>query len=108
MKTIVLSIITLSGLIFTGSSLAMDMPAVGKAKCGACHAIDKKLLGPSFIDVSVKYKGDKQAVSKIEANIKKGGVFGWKLGNQSMPPRGLGANDAQVKELSEFIVGLGK
>ena len=108
MKSIILNVVATAGLIFAGSVLAADMPAMGKAKCGACHAIDKKLLGPSFIDVSAKYKGDKDAASKIAANITKGGMFGWKLGNQSMPPRGLGANDAQIKEMSEFIVGLAK
>ena len=107
MKSIA-SAVAIAGLIIAGSALAVDMPAVGKTKCGACHAIDKKLIGPSFMDVSAKYKGDKDAASKIAANISKGGQFGWKLGNQSMPPRGLGANDDQIKFMSEFIAGLAK
>jgi cytochrome c len=108
MKSIIVHIVAITGLIIAGSSLAIDMPGVGKAKCGACHAIDKKLVGPSFEGVAAKYKGDKDASSKIAANIAKGGTFGWKLGNQSMPPRGLGANDAQIKLMSEFIIGLAK
>jgi len=107
MKSIA-SAVAIAGLIIAGSALAVDMPAVGKTKCGACHAIDKKLIGPSFMDVSAKYKGDKDAASKIAANISKGGQFGWKLGNQSMPPGGLGANDDQIKFMSEFIAGLAK
>ena len=108
MKSIIVSMVAAAGLSISVSALAVDMPAAGKAKCGACHGVDKKLVGPSFVDVSVKYKGDKEAAVKIAANITKGGTFGWKLGNQSMPPRGLGANDEQIKLLSEFIVGLSK
>ncbi len=95
-------------LVIAGPALAVDMPAVGKAKCGACHAVDKKLVGPSYIDVSAKYKGDKDAAGKIIANVTKGGMFGWKLGNQSMPPRGLAASDADIKTMAEFIIGLSK
>lgn len=106
MKTMIASMIATAGLMVAGSALAADMPPVGKAKCGACHAVDKKIMGPAFMDVSAKYKGDKDAASKIAANITKGGSFGWKLGK--MPPKGMGANDAEIKTMSEFIVGLAK
>ena len=95
-----------AGLIIAGSALAADMPATGKAKCGACHAVDKKVVGPAFTDVAAKYKGDHEAVSKITASITKGGEFGWKLGK--MPAKGMGADDAQIKEMAEFIAGLAK
>ncbi len=107
MKSIIASIVATAGLIIAGSALAVDMPPAGKAKCGTCHTIDKKLIGPAWIDVSKKYKGDKQAASKIAANITKGGAFGWNLG-VAMPPKGLGATDAEIKSLSEFIAGLAK
>ena len=106
MKSIIISMIAAAGLVVAGSALAVDLPAVGKAKCGACHAVDKKVVGPKYMDVSLKYKGDKDAVSKIIAHATKGGSFGWKLG--VMPPRGLGATDAEIKTMAEFIVGLAK
>jgi cytochrome c len=93
-----------AALMVAGSAMATDMPAVGKAKCGACHAIDKKVVGPAWNDVAKKYKGDANAASKIAANITKGGEFGWKMGK--MLPRGMGATDAEIKSLSEFIAGL--
>lgn len=80
------------------------MPAVGKAKCGACHAIDRKVVGPAFNDVAAKYKGDRETVSKLVTNITKGGKLGWGLG--SMPPKGLGANDAEIWIMAEFIASL--
>ena len=32
-----------------------------KDGCAACHAVDKKIVGPAYIDVAAKYKGDKDA-----------------------------------------------
>ncbi|BCK87634.1 cytochrome c-552 [Sideroxyarcus emersonii] len=104
MKTILISMVASIGLVVAGSTLAADMPAAGKAKCGACHSIDNKMVGPAWKDVAKKYKGDKDAAGKIAANVTKGGAFGWKMGN--MPPKGMGATDAEIKSLSEFIAGL--
>ena len=106
MKSGILSIIATVSLIISGTSLAADMPAAGKAKCGACHALDKKGVGPSYMDISAKYKGDKDAVSKIIAGVTNGGAFGWKMGK--MPPKGIGANEAEIKSMSEYIAGLAK
>ena len=88
MKSVIPSIVATASLIIAGSALAADMPAAGKAKCGACHALDKKVVGPSYNDIAAKYKGDKDAVSKIAANITKGGAFDWKMGK--MPAKGYG------------------
>ena len=106
MKSIIVSMIAAAGLMVAGSALAADMPASGKAKCGACHALDKKLVGPSFNDIAAKYKGDKDAASKMAANVTKGGAFGWKMG--SMPAKGMGANDAEIKEMTDWIAGMAK
>ncbi len=102
-KATLVSIVASMGLV-VGPALATDMPAVGKAKCGACHAIDKKIVGPSWNDVAKKYKGDPDAANKMAANITKGGEFGWKMGK--MIPKGMGASDADIKSLSQFIAGL--
>ncbi|MCG6932742.1 MAG: c-type cytochrome [Gallionella sp.] len=106
MKYGILSIAVASLLVFSGVSLAAEMPAAAKSKCLTCHALDRKVVGPSFMDISKKYKGDPDAVAKLVANITKGGTFGWKI--TSMPPRGMGANDAQIKAMAEYIAGLAK
>ena len=84
--------------------MALDMPADGKAKCSMCHAIDTKKVGPAWKDVAAKYKGNPDAEKTLITHITKGGNFGWKIG--SMPPRGMGANDAQIASLAKFILGL--
>jgi cytochrome c len=106
MKSVIPCMIVAASLIISGASMAADMPAAGKAKCGACHTIDKKLVGPSFMDISKKYKNDKDAAVKIAANITKGGSFGWKIA--AMPAKGLGANEAEIKAMSIYIADLAK
>lgn len=106
MKSAIPMIVATAGLIMAGSALAADMPAAAKSRCNMCHAIDKKVVGPSYTDISAKYKGDSDAAGKIAANITKGGAFGWKMG--MMPPKGMGANEADIKAMSEYIAGLAK
>ncbi len=103
MKTVIASV-AMAGLMLMGNAMAVDMPADGKTKCGACHAIDVKKVGPAWKDVAAKYAGKADAEATIAANITKGGAFGWKMG--SMPPKGMGASDAQIQSLAKFIAEL--
>ena len=103
MKTALVSL-SVAGLLLAGSAMAVDMPADGKAKCGACHAIDRKMVGPAWKDVAAKYKGKADAEKTLVEHITKGGQFGWKMSN--MPPRGMGASDAQIESLAKFILTL--
>lgn len=106
MKSTIVSMFAAAGLMIAGSALAVEMPAAGKAKCVACHEMDKKKVGPAWTDIAKKYKGDKKATEKLVANITKGGKFGWNMG--VMTPKGLGATDAEIKQLADFIVHLSK
>ncbi len=103
MKKIITSL-AVAGLMVAGSAMAVDMPADGKAKCAACHAIDKKVVGPAWKDVAAKYAGKADAEKTLVANITKGGKFGWNFGQ--MPAKGLGASDAQIASLAKFILTL--
>ncbi|MDO9103163.1 MAG: c-type cytochrome [Candidatus Nitrotoga sp.] len=105
MNSITISMLATVSLI-SGFALAADMPTEGKAKCGTCHTIDKSSVAPSFMEISEKYKGDKDAARKIAANITMGGAFGWEFGE--MPAKGLNANDAEIQSLAKFIADLAK
>ncbi len=106
MKSIVASIAVAAGLMVAGSAMAVDMPADAGA-CKACHSIDKKVVGPAWMDVSKKYAGNKDAVKTISEHITTGGKFGWNFG--MMPPKGGTAKTPdEIKKLAEFIVGLNK
>ena len=73
-----------------------------KAGCMACHAKDKKLVGPSFKDIAAKYKGQ-DVVAKLGEKVRKGGagVFG----QVPMPPHGADKiGDADLKTAVEAIL----
>ena len=74
-----------------------------KSACTACHAIDKKLVGPAYKEVAAKYKGDAKAQAMLEEKVKKGGVGNW--GQVPMPPNS-GVKDEDVKTLVKWILSL--
>ena len=76
-----------------------------KDGCAACHAVDKKIIGPSYQEVSAKYKGDKDAASKLVKKVKEGGSGVW--GQVPMPPN-VAVPDADVKALVDWILTLKK
>jgi len=76
-----------------------------KSGCAACHAIDKKVVGPAYQDVAAKYKSDKGALAKLSDKVKKGGVGVW--GDVPMPPN-VQVSDADIKELVGWILTLKK
>ncbi len=104
MKSIVTSMIVAAGLMAAGSAMAADMPAVAKKNnCTACHAIDKKVVGPAWKAVADKYKGDAGAWDKVATKIKKGGSGAW--GSMPMPANPK-VSDADMAEMIAFIKGL--
>ncbi len=51
-------ITTAAGLAFMASAMAADIPPTAKTLgCAACHAMDKKLVGPSWKAIAEKYTG---------------------------------------------------
>jgi cytochrome c len=76
-----------------------------KSGCTACHAIDKKLVGPSYMDVAAKYKGDAGAAAKLVEKVKKGGSGVW--GQVPMPPNPQ-VSDADLKLMISYILALKK
>lgn len=74
-----------------------------KYNCTACHAMDKKLVGPAYKDVAKKYKGQKDAAAMLAQKVKKGGKGTW--GPVPMPPNPA-VPDADVKKMLSFILAL--
>lgn len=107
MKSIMFSM-AVAGLLGVGSAMAADMPPLAKSLgCNACHSIDKKLVGPAWMDVSKKYKGVAGAEAKLIEKVSKGGGGVW--GGMAMPPMDpTGAKHADIKKLVGFILGLDK
>lgn len=91
--------------LLAASSLAgpvlADMALATAKNCMACHAVDKKLVGPSYKDVATKYAGQKDAVDKLSVKILKGGAGVW--GPVPMPANAQ-VNEAEAKKLAAWVL----
>jgi len=72
-----------------------------KNGCTACHANDKKLVGPAYKDVAAKYKGQATAAANLAGKIKKGGSGVW--GPVPMPPHAQ-VSDADINAMVKYIL----
>jgi cytochrome c len=75
-----------------------------KKNCLACHAVDKKVVGPAYQDVAAKYAGQKDAVEKLSQKVIKGGSGVW--GQVPMPPNAV--TEAEAKQLVTWVLSLKK
>lgn len=117
MKSIIVSMVAAAGLMVAGSVMAVDMPALAKKNnCTACHSIEKKVVGPAWMDVAKKYKGaanfeyngkEYPLVEGLMLKVSKGGSGHW--GTMPMPANDAsGSKQADIKELVTFVLGLVK
>jgi cytochrome c len=67
-----------------------------------CHQVDKKVLGPSFKEISAKYKGQKTAEAMLADSMLKGSKGKW--GKVPMPPQKVTPADAQ--KLAKWVLTL--
>jgi len=92
---VALGIAVASGPAFAQAELAKQK------NCLACHAIDKKLVGPSYKDVAAKYKGDKDAFAKLAKKIREGGVGVW---GQVPMPANPQVNEQEAQSLAKWVL----
>jgi cytochrome c len=86
----------------TVSAPVLADQALATAKnCMACHALDKKLVGPSYKDVAAKYASDKTAADKLATKIQKGGAGVW--GPVPMPANPQ-VSEAEAKKLAAWVL----
>ncbi|ODU58488.1 MAG: cytochrome C' [Comamonadaceae bacterium SCN 68-20] len=82
---------------------AMADEALAKSKnCMACHAVDKKLVGPAYKDVAKKYAGQKDAEATLVTHVMKGSKGVW--GPVPMPPNNV--TEAEAKKLVAWVLSL--
>ena len=95
------TLITLAMTLSVAVPAMADQALATSKNCMACHAVDKKLVGPSYKDVAAKYAGQKDAVDKLAAKIIKGGSGVW--GPIPMPPNAQ-INEADAKKLATWVM----
>ena len=95
-------VLAAAAVFAAGAWAAGPEDAMNKAGCMACHAKDKKLVGPSFQEIAAKYKG-KDVTAQLMEKVRKGGsgVYG-PVPMAPNPPDKI--NDADLKAAVEFIL----
>jgi cytochrome c len=84
------------------SNAALANADLAKAKnCMACHAIDKKVVGPGYKEIAAKYAGQKDAEDKLVQKVLKGGGGVW--GPVPMPAN-TQVSDAEARTLVKWIL----
>jgi cytochrome c len=101
------------GLLLFVSMLCVAKPAQAENEqliklmlannCFACHQIDKRKYGPSFIEVANKYGCDKSVIATLATKIKNGGTGVW--GEDVMPPQPQ-VSEADARTMAELILSL--
>jgi cytochrome c len=80
----------------------------GKSGCLACHAVDRKLVGPAWKDVAARYRGDASARSKLIEKVSKGGAGNWTAvtGGIPMPANAPRVPPEDIAKLVDFVLSL--
>ena len=93
---------TFSLIALATSTVFANADLAKKNNCLACHAVDKKIVGPAYQDVAKKYAGQADAEATVAKNIKTGGSGKW--GPIPMPPQAQ-LSDADAKALAAWVLG---
>lgn len=100
MKRLALPLALAAALALPGIASA-DEAIAKKNNCLKCHAVDKAKDGPSYKEVSKKFKGKPDAEAKLAEFILKGG----KVGKEDHDPiKSKSADDA--KALAKWILAM--
>jgi cytochrome c len=78
---------------------------IAKSDCIGCHKLDKKLVGPSYLDIAKKYASNEKNVIYLSGKIIKGGSGVW--GTIPMAAHASLKKD-DAKSMASYILSLKK
>ncbi|MDX9706270.1 MAG: c-type cytochrome [Azospira sp.] len=74
-----------------------------KARCIACHAVEKKMVGPAYRDVAAKYRNDPSAPARLAEKVRHGGSGVW--GQIPMAPNPVERiSDADLAAVIDWVL----
>lgn len=97
------ALLMLAGLCALSAPALADEALAKSKNCMACHATDKKLVGPAYKDIAKKYAGQADASAKLAEKVVKGGSGVW--GPVPMPANAQVSAD-ESKKLVGWILSL--
>jgi cytochrome c len=100
MKAIQVSLVAATLSLASGAAMA-DLKLAQSKACTACHAVDKKMVGPSYKDIAAKYASDAGAAAKLAVKIQKGGVGVW---GQIPMPANPAVSAAEAETLAKWVL----
>lgn len=103
MKKLLAVTFTAFAALAASTSAMADMKLATDKNCMACHAVDKKVVGPGYKDIATKYAGQKDAVDMLSGKILKGGAGVW--GPIPMPANAQ-VSAAESKVLATWVMSL--
>ena len=101
MKRTLLAIASVAAGFAVSAPAMADLQLATAKNCMACHAVDKKIVGPAYKDVAAKYAGQKDAPAKLAAKVIAGGSGVW--GPVPMPANAQVTPD-EAKKLVAWIL----
>ena len=101
MKSVLILGATIASLASLPALASADLAQ--KKNCMACHATDKKLIGPGYKEVAAKYAGQKDAADKLAQKIVKGGAGVW---GQVPMPANPQVSEAEAKQLAAWALSV--
>ncbi len=96
-RALLLTVFAFVGALPAHADLALAM----SKNCMSCHAVERKVLGPSFKDVAAKYRDNKAAPDLLATKIMKGGSGVW--GPVPMPANSQ-VSEAEAKKLAAWVL----
>jgi cytochrome c len=91
------------GMLTTGEPAFASAELAKQKNCLACHATDKKLVGPSYKDIAAKYKADKNAQATLVKKVREGGVGVW---GQIPMPANPQVNEQEAQALVKWVLSM--
>ncbi len=95
------ALFALAALAAVSAPALADQALAAAKNCMACHAVDKKLVGPSYKEVAVRYAGQAGAAERLAVKIIKGGSGVW--GPIPMPANAQ-VSEAEAKKLAAWVL----
>lgn len=78
---------------------------IKKLDCATCHKIDKKVIGPSYMDIAKKYPSNDKNIGYLSDKIIKGGAGVW--GAIPMASHAALKKD-EAKKIAKYILSFNK
>lgn len=83
--------------------LAQGKTWIDGGDCMRCHGVDRKFVGPSFVQVADRYRDQSDAQAYIANKIREGGVGVW---GRTIMPRHPQVTPAQAEGMAAWILAL--